>query len=46
MFVLFQATYLSPDEHREAMQRAGFVDVVLDTIPARGWIAVVGTKNG
>jgi ubiquinone/menaquinone biosynthesis C-methylase UbiE len=45
MRVLFQATYLSPDEHRAALKHAGFEDVVVDTLKAHGWICAVGTRR-
>jgi ubiquinone/menaquinone biosynthesis C-methylase UbiE len=45
MFILFRATYLSPNEHRDVMMKAGFEDVTVDTVAGRGWICVLGTRR-
>jgi ubiquinone/menaquinone biosynthesis C-methylase UbiE len=45
MRILLQSTYLSLDEHREAFIEAGFTDVEIDAIPARGWMSGLGTRE-
>jgi len=44
MRLLFRATYLSPDEHRQALTEAGFKEVAIDAIPQHGWIAALGVR--
>ena len=44
MRFLLRATYLSLEEHREALAEAGFTDVAIDTERARGWVCAVGVK--
>jgi SAM-dependent methyltransferase len=40
------ARYLTPDEHRDLLTAAGFVDVVIHLERGRGWICAVGVKRG
>ena len=35
---------LTPDEHRQLLEGAGFSNVQIDTQPSRGWICAAGTK--
>jgi ubiquinone/menaquinone biosynthesis C-methylase UbiE len=35
---------LTPDEHREALASAGFAEVRIDALPAKGWITAQGRK--
>ncbi len=35
---------LTPDEHRDLMTSAGFADVQIDALPAKGWITAQGRK--
>jgi len=44
MRLLFRATYLSPDEHRQALSDAGFANVSVDVVPQHGWIAALGVR--
>jgi SAM-dependent methyltransferase len=41
---IFRATYLSLDEHRAALTKAGFTNVEVHENRARGWMCAVGTK--
>lgn len=41
---LLGATYLTPEEHRDALARAGFADVAVHLQERKGWIAAVGRK--
>lgn len=45
MRFLLNATYLSLDEHRDALMDAGFSDVAIYTEPARGWMCAVGARR-
>lgn len=35
---------LTPDEHRDLLAAAGYTDIQLDTLPAKGWITVTAWK--
>jgi SAM-dependent methyltransferase len=35
---------LTPDEHRDLLASAGFADVRIDALPAKGWITAQGRK--
>ncbi len=35
---------LTPDEHRQLLEEAGFRDVMVETDPAHGWICAFGTR--
>jgi ubiquinone/menaquinone biosynthesis C-methylase UbiE len=37
-------TMLTPDEHRDALASAGFTEVQIDAISAKGWITAQGRK--
>ena len=41
---LLRATYLSPEEHRDLLSRAGFSDVVVTEQRSKGWICAAGTR--
>ncbi len=45
MRLLFNATYLSVDEHRAVLMEAGFVEVNVHTERSRGWICAVGRRD-
>jgi SAM-dependent methyltransferase len=44
MTLLLRATYLTPSEHRDALDRAGFTGTDVSTERAKGRICAVGTK--
>lgn len=35
---------LTPDEHRDLLATAGYTDIRVETLPAKGWITVTGTR--
>jgi ubiquinone/menaquinone biosynthesis C-methylase UbiE len=35
---------LTPDEHRGLLATAGYTDIQIETLPAKGWITVMGRK--
>lgn len=35
---------LTPDEHRDLLTAAGFADIRIDALPAKGWITAQGSK--
>ncbi len=35
---------LTPEEHRQLLEQAGFTNVGVDTNPSRGWICAFGTR--
>jgi SAM-dependent methyltransferase len=37
-------TLLTPEEHRQLLEQAGFTNVEVDTNPSRGWICALGTR--
>lgn len=43
-FLLRATTYLSLEEHREALAEAGFTDVAIDAERTRGWMCAVGAR--
>jgi len=43
---LLRATYLTVDEHRALFERAGFEQVEVFTERSRGWICVIGRREG
>ena len=43
-FLLRATTYLSLEEHREALTEAGFTDVAIDAERMRGWMCAVGAR--
>jgi len=42
--MLLRATYLTPDEHREALTSAGYADVEVSEHQHNGWICALGRK--
>jgi SAM-dependent methyltransferase len=38
---LLRAQYLTVDEHRAALEGAGYVNVEVDTVPSKGWLCAV-----
>jgi SAM-dependent methyltransferase len=39
---LLRAKYLTPEEHRRALEGAGYADLEVHTEPSKGWLCVVG----
>jgi len=46
MRLLFNATYLSLNEHRAALTEAGFSGVEIDAEPSPGWMCALGVRPG
>ena len=44
MRLVLRAMYLTLDEHRTALEAAGFADVDVDKEPSRGWMSAVGVR--
>jgi SAM-dependent methyltransferase len=44
MTLLLRATYLTPEQHRQLLVDAGFVDVQLFEDQAKGWICATGSR--
>lgn len=44
MTLLLRATYLTPEQHEQALRAAGFADVRAFVERAQGWLTVTGTK--
>jgi SAM-dependent methyltransferase len=42
--MLLRATYLTPDEHRDALTSAGYADVEVSEERSKGWICALGRK--
>ena len=45
MTVVLRAAYLTPDEHRQLLVEAGYVDVQIFEEKAQGWICAIGTRR-
>jgi ubiquinone/menaquinone biosynthesis C-methylase UbiE len=44
MTLLLRAAYLTPDQHKELLEGAGFADVQVFVERAEGWICAIGTR--
>ena len=44
VMAMLRGKYLTVAQHRDLFVNAGYVDVVVDADPSRGWISVRGTK--
>ena len=44
MRLLFRATYLTPGEHKDLLEAAGYTDVEAFTEVSNGWLCVAGRK--
>ena len=44
MTIVLRATYLTPDQHRQLLVDAGYVDVRIVVERAKGWICAIGTR--
>jgi ubiquinone/menaquinone biosynthesis C-methylase UbiE len=45
MTLLLRAAYLTPDQHKELLEGAGFADVQVFVERANGWICAIGTRG-
>lgn len=45
MTLVLRAAYLTPDQHRQLLVDAGYVDVQVTEEKAQGWICAVGTRR-
>ena len=45
MTLLLRAAYLTPEQHRQLLADAGYVDVQVFEERAKGWICAVGTRS-